>query len=138
MANSPSRPLAGLRILVVEDNYMVAQLLSDMLEDLGCVVIGPFGNARSGAKAVEINILDGAVLDVNLGGGLTSASVAVALQVASIPFVVATGYGELPLTDEVLHRAPRITKPINEAELEAITKATFIRRRLVSPPPPRD
>ncbi len=122
-----SAALAGLRILVVEDDYMVAQLLTLMLEDLGCVVIGPFPDAVSGVAAVRNNNIDGAVIDANLGGGMTSAPVAAALKAASLPFVVATGYGALALSDEALDRAPRVTKPYNEAELEATAMAAFRR-----------
>jgi DNA-binding response OmpR family regulator len=125
MASKKSPALFGLRILVVEDNYMVAQLLGDILEDWGCVVIGPFPNAQSGVKAIENARLDGAVLDANLGGGMTSAPVAAALLAASVPYLVATGYGVLVLADEVLDRAPRIAKPINDAELEATAIAAF-------------
>lgn len=124
MANR-SHILFGLRILVVEDNYMVAQLISEILEDWGCVVIGPFPNAQSGTRAIETDRLDGAVLDANLGDGKTSAPVAAALVAASVPFLVATGYGALALAEEVLDRAPRITKPINNAEFEATAIATF-------------
>lgn len=126
MANR-SHILFGLRVLVVEDNYMVAQLISEILEDWGCVVVGPFPNAQSGAKAIESDRLDGAVLDANLGEGKTSAPVAAALLAASVPFLVATGYGALALAEEVLDRAPRITKPINNAEFEATAIATFAR-----------
>ncbi len=134
MANSKSSALSGLRILVVEDNYMIAQLFSDILEDCGCVVIGPYANAQSAAKAVENSRLDGAVLDANLGEGLTSAPVAAALQAASVPFLVATGYGALALADEVLNRAPRIMKPINDAELEATAIVAFTRPNPEDPP----
>lgn len=129
MVHSKSSALSGLRILVVEDNYMIAQLFSEILENCGCVVIGPCANAQSGAKAIEDNSLDGAVLDANLGDGFTSAAVAVALHAASVPFLVATGYGTLALAEEVLERAPRITKPINDAEFEATAIATFTRPR---------
>lgn len=134
MADRKPHALSGLRILVVEDNYMIAELLSDILKDWGCVVIGPFANAQGGAEAVENGRLDGAVLDANLGDGKTSAPVAAALQAASVPFVVATGYGTLALTEEVLERAPRITKPINDAELEATAIAVFTRPRPEAPP----
>jgi DNA-binding response OmpR family regulator len=135
MANRKSLPLSGLRILVVEDNYMVAQLLNDMLEDLGCIVVGPFANAESAAQAIESSRLDGAVLDANLGNGKTSAPVATALKAAFVPFLVATGYGALPLADEVLDRAPRVTKPFNDAELEATAIAAFTRLSPASPSP---
>lgn len=129
MADRKSLPLSGLRILVVEDNYMVAHLLSDILEDLGCVVVGPFSNAQSGLQAVENNSLDGAVLDANLGGGTTSAPLADALEAAALPFLVATGYGALALSNEALDRAPRVTKPFSDAELEATAIAAFTRPR---------
>lgn len=127
MTDSKSLPLSGLRILVVEDEYMVAELLTFMLEDLGCVVIGPFPDAASGVAGVRDNIIDGAVIDANLGDGMTSGPVAAALQAASLPFVVATGYGSLILSDEALDRAPRVTKPFITAELEATATATFRR-----------
>jgi DNA-binding response OmpR family regulator len=117
--------LSGLRILVVEDEFMIADLLTVMLEDLGCVVIGPFADTRSGLEAIEDNVLDGAVLDANLGPGATSAQVAVALQAAALPFVVTTGYASLLLPDEVLDLAPRVTKPFNESQLEAALVAAF-------------
>lgn len=134
MAHRISPALAGLRILIVEDNYLIAHFLRGILEDWGCEVIGPFPNAKSGAKAVENNRLDGALLDANLGEGKTSAPVAAALKAASVPFLVATGYGELALTDEALHRAPRITKPIDEAELEAMAISAFTRPKPEDPP----
>lgn len=127
MTAKASAGLAGLRVLVVEDEYMVAQLLTLMLEDLGCVVIGPFPDADSGVAGVRDNIIDGAVLDANLGDGMTSAPVAAALQAASLPFVVATGYGSLTLSDEALDRAPRVTKPFIESELEATVMGAFSR-----------
>lgn len=127
MARSKSLPLSGLRILVVEDNYMIAELLCDILETLGCIVVGPVANAKNGSKMVETSRLDGAVLDANLGEGMTSASVAFALKAAGVPFLVATGYGALPLAEEVLDRAPRVTKPINDAELTATAIAAFKR-----------
>jgi DNA-binding LytR/AlgR family response regulator len=106
---------------------MVALLLSNMLEELGCVVIGPFPDCASGMAAMKHHVLDGAVLDANLGKGFTSAPVAAALKDASVPFMVATGYGALALSDEALDRAPRITKPFDAAELSATALATFVR-----------
>jgi DNA-binding response OmpR family regulator len=133
VADRKSLALSGLRILVVEDDYMIAQLLSEILEEMGCIVIGPFSNAQSGLKAIENSNLDGAVLDANLGDGTTSAPVATALMEASLPFLVATGYGALALPDEVLDRAPRVMKPFNDAELKAAI-AAFIRPGFVGAP----
>ncbi len=124
MAGNQSPALAGLRILVVEDEYRVAELISFMLEDFGCVVVGPFADVHSALAAVQDNTLDGAVLDANLNGD-SSAPVAAALNVQSVPFVVSTGYGALILSDEALNRAPRLTKPFTEAELKATAIAAF-------------
>lgn len=134
MACSKTLPLSGLRILVVEDNYLIAELLCDILESLGCIVVGPVANGQKGSKLVETSSLDGAVLDANLGEGMTSASVASVLKAAGVPFLVATGYGALPLADEVLDRAPRVTKPIDDAELAATAIAAFTRPSPADPP----
>jgi CheY-like chemotaxis protein len=126
-----SSPLSGLRILVVEDEFMIADLLAFMLEELGCIVIGPFADVPSSLKAIEDNALDAALLDANLGGDNTSAPVAEALQAIALPFVVATGYGSRVLADDVLNRAPRVTKPFIEHELEAALRAAFVKSPVV-------
>ena len=86
-------PLNGLRLLLVEDEAMVAMMLEDMLSDLGCVVVGVAGSVSSGlALADDDDVqLDGAVLDVNLGGE-TVYPVAAALKARGVPFVFSTGY----------------------------------------------
>lgn len=116
--------LAGLRVLVVEDEYMVADYISMVLEDFGCVVVGPVGTIEEALAAVNDGGLDGALLDANLSGD-SSAPIAVALRAASVPFIVATGYGALELADETLNRAPRISKPFSETELKATMVAAF-------------
>lgn len=126
ISERPPRSLSGLRILVVEDEFMIADMLAAMLEDLGCVVVGPFAETRGGLHAIESKSLDGAVLDANLGGGATSAPVARALHAAALPFVVSTGYGCLRLSDEVLERAPRLQKPFNEQQLQAALISAFM------------
>ncbi len=120
--------LAGLRILVVEDEYMVAEHIAMMLEDFGCDVVGPVGTIEEALKFVNDGVLGGALLDTNLRGD-SSAPIAVALRAASVPFVVATGYGALELSDEALNRAPRINKPFSETELRATLIAAFKRPR---------
>ena len=115
--------LAGLRVLVVEDEYMVADYISMVLEDFGCDVVGPVGTIEEALAVVNDGGLDGALLDANLSGD-SSAPIAVALRAASVPFVVATGYGALELA-ESLNRAPRIGKPFSETELKARMVAAF-------------
>ena len=60
--------LEGLRILVVEDEFLVATLIEDMLVAAGCVVAGPVPRLSEALEAVDHETFDAAVLDVNLGG----------------------------------------------------------------------
>ncbi|MEG3164795.1 response regulator [Sphingomonas sp. PB2P19] len=86
------RTLKDCRILVVEDEYMLADELSSELDAMNAVVLGPVGtlDAALGIIAEEHDI-DGAVLDVNLDGEM-SYSAADLLAHRGIPFVFATGY----------------------------------------------
>jgi CheY-like chemotaxis protein len=84
--------LAGLTVLVVEDEPIVAMMIEDMLEELGCAVAGP---ATSVGQALDLVVAGGfgaAVLDVNLNGE-RSDPVALALDRLAIPYLYATGYG---------------------------------------------
>ena len=84
--------LADRRILVVEDEFIVAAMIGDFLEDEGAVVIGPAGTLAEGLDLARGEALDAAVLDWNLGGE-PGAPVARALRERGVPFVIATGYG---------------------------------------------
>ncbi|MBC7159460.1 MAG: response regulator [Porphyrobacter sp.] len=85
--------LAGARVLIVEDEAIVAFMLEDMLVELGCAVIGPALRLADALRLVEEEAgIDAAILDVNIGGE-RSDRVAEALEQRRIPFVFATGYG---------------------------------------------
>lgn len=118
MAAGAFSALGGLRVLIVEDQYMVAEHIGMMLEELDCNVVGPVATIEEALAAVDDDGLDGALLDANLNGQ-SSAPIAAALHAASVPFIVATGYGSLELADEALNRARRLIKPFSKAELEA-------------------
>jgi len=126
MTAAASSALAGLRLLVVEDEYMVADHIVILLEEFGCDVAGPVATIEGALAAVDDGGLDGALLDANLKG-ISSAPIAAALHAASVPFVVVTGYGARGLAEDTLDRAPRLTKPFKAAELEAILIAEFTR-----------
>jgi CheY-like chemotaxis protein len=64
--------LNGLRILIVEDEAMIAMLIEDMLSDLGCVPVGPANTAERALHLIQSERFDGAILDVNLGGQHTA------------------------------------------------------------------
>ena len=112
-------PLAGLRVLVVEDEALVAMLLEDMLGDLGCEVTA---TASRVGHAVQIaqdpgQVFDVAILDVNVAGE-TITPVAQALSERPTPFVFATGYGESGVPEPFRGR-PTLQKPFGMADVEA-------------------
>jgi CheY-like chemotaxis protein len=64
-------PISGRKILVVEDEMIVAWLLEDMLADLGCAVIGPAASINQALAMIDAEAIDAAVLDVNLNGQMS-------------------------------------------------------------------
>jgi CheY-like chemotaxis protein len=108
--------LQGVRVLIVEDELIVAMALQEHLEDCGCRVIGPAPHISKALSLLELETPDMAVLDLNLDGE-PSTCVAEVLAARSIPFVVVTGYGDRVLDDQVLQQAPRIGKPFRTEDL---------------------
>jgi CheY-like chemotaxis protein len=121
-SGSPVGPLG--RILVVEDEYLVAEHISLMLEDLGYQVVGPVPTVPEAIMVIEGEKLDAVLLDANLGG-MSSAPVAAELAARRLPFVVATGYGNIELDSDTLQRAPRINKPFTSTDLGAVLAKTM-------------
>lgn len=100
--------LKGKRILVVEDEALVAAMVADMLEDLGVEVVGPAGNLDAALDFARTAAIDAAVLDVDLRGERI-VPVAEVLEDRGIKFVFATGYGAGPAGDWA--EAPTLDKP---------------------------
>jgi len=116
-------PLSNRRILIVEDESLVAMLLETILEDMGCVTVGPISNIEDALALLagdEAATLDGALLDVNVAGREVF-PVAVVLKARNVPFVFSTGYGQGGLPDEWRTHAT-IQKPFTEA---AVQQALF-------------
>lgn len=89
--------LKGKRILVVEDEALIAVMVEDMLSDMGSEVVGPAATIEEALRLVGSEALDGAVLDVNVRGERID-PVAEALVARGVPMLFATGYGEVRLT----------------------------------------
>jgi CheY-like chemotaxis protein len=111
-----STALHGRRVLIVEDEMIVAWLLTDMLEEIGCTVVGPASSVAQAIKLIELETLDAATVDVNLNGEL-SYPVADALRARSIPFLFSTGYDRSRLR-EGYQALPMLQKPYHHLELE--------------------
>ena len=117
--SSDSAALQGLRVLIVEDEALVAMLLEDMLGDLGCQVVETCSRVPPAlARVQDVDApLDVAILDMNVAGE-ASGPVAEALAARGVPFVFATGYGSGGLPDAWRDR-PTLQKPFGMKEVEA-------------------
>ena len=118
MAQRKAADLSGLRILVVEDEFFVAMDIERMLKSLGCEVVGPVAKLRDAIRMAQQEMLDGAMLDVNLAGERVD-PVADELAARGIPFFFASGYGSkgLPARHAA---APALKKPFAEAAVAAM------------------
>jgi DNA-binding response OmpR family regulator len=104
-------PAHHRRILVVEDEYMIADDMRHELEKLGVVVIGPAPTVAMAFRLLDAApVLDGAILDINLRGE-PSFPVADALRERAIPFVFTTGYDPL-MIPEPYRSMRRFEKPV--------------------------
>ena len=108
-----SQAFAGRRVLVVEDESLVAMLLETILEDMGCLAVGPAATVDEGLRMASDEAVDAALLDVNVAGRQVF-PVAHALKDRGVPFVFSTGYGEGGLPDE-WRGQPTLQKPFTEA-----------------------
>ncbi len=107
--------LAGLRVLVVEDTQLVADTIVDVLDELGCVVLGPVATLHEGEALARSETLGCALLDIRLGVD-DSFPIADVLRTRGIPFVFLTGQTEQDVPEA--HQGVRqLSKPFQIAEL---------------------
>ena len=98
------------RILIVEDEPLIAMMLEDFLDALDRQLAGTADSVASALPLVEAGGFDAAILDVNLRGGEKSWPIADALAGEGIPFVLATGGGNDMIADPHRDR-PTLAKP---------------------------
>lgn len=116
---------SGLRILLVEDDLLIAMELEDFLNDLGCEVVGPFGRIDQAVGALSREKIDGAVLDLNVRGELSYPLIE-QLRERSIPLVLCSGYVDLPDIQSKLDDVPMLGKPCNNDTLTALMRTRFL------------
>ncbi len=107
--------LAGRRVLVVEDEALVALYFADVLEELRCVVVGPAQTLADAMGLARTAPLDAAILDLNLRGQ-PAWPVADALAERGVPFVIVSGYAGLDLGRPTVAAAV-LAKPTDAARL---------------------
>ena len=110
--------LRDYRILVVEDEYYLAEELAQELLDAGAVVIGPASTIERALALLDTQTLpDGAILDVNLGGENVY-PLADTLVDRGVPLIFTTGYDPAALPERFA-AVPTCEKPINVARISA-------------------
>ena len=111
-----SADLLEARILIVEDEVLLAMDLEERLKREGCEVIGLASREAKALEFLERRQPDAVVLDLNLHGKVP-AKLAEILVARQIPFVIVTGYGSRQFDVPALHGAPRLHKPVNMKDL---------------------
>ncbi len=113
-----SKPISGRRILLVEDESLIAMAMEETLTDLGFAVVGPIGSQAKAVAAAQREELDGAILDVNLDGQVIY-PVADVLTARDVPFFFVTGYNVGSIDSRYAH-IPILQKPIDLQELQRL------------------
>ena len=102
---------ARRRVLVVEDEILVAMELEALLRQEGWDVLGPVGRVDAALALIDQQHPDAALLDLNLHGE-TTLPIAAALKARGVPFVILSGYNRSQIDAPELRDAPRMSKPI--------------------------
>jgi len=110
-------PDTKCQILVVEDNVFIAMEMEYLVEDCGCVVVGPCSNLAEAMATARDAGLDAAVIDVNLGEDRIW-PLADLLEERRVPFILATGYTSNDVPDRFKER-PLLSKPLHPHALES-------------------
>lgn len=114
-ARSPLADLRGKRILLIEDEAIIAMDVEEQLSSAGCEVIGPAETIESALRHISDAQCDAALVDANLAGNPVD-ELAAALTKKNIPFIFATGYGREGLP-RGFQDAAMLTKPLNQKQL---------------------
>ncbi len=111
-------PLKGARILLLEDEWLVLELLAGLLREFGCEVVGPASRVAEAAALASVERIDAAILDLNIAGEQVY-SVATTLNDRGIPFAFITGYKKDQISENFRER-PFLRKPFKEENLKKI------------------
>jgi CheY-like chemotaxis protein len=115
--------LKGRRILVVEDSPVVGPFTADLLEELGCEVVGPAPNMASARELVEAGEFDAALMDIHIRGERVF-NLCEMLEAQCVPFVFTSGYADRNMPEKWEDR-PRVQKPYTLDQIEKALSALF-------------
>jgi CheY-like chemotaxis protein len=119
MDGDAHQPFTGRRLLIVEDELLIALELQSIVEQLGGTVVGPAGSVEGALQLLSDTTPDAALLDVNLRERHVT-PVAQACRDRSVPFALVTGYGRLELEEQLLQSAPRVRKPFDRRAIRNV------------------
>lgn len=114
----PDASLSKPRILVVEDNYLVADTICDLVRDCGCEVAGAVGHVHDGVELLSAAQVDGAVVDINLHGS-PSYALCDELQRRNVPFFFLTGHSARSSLPHQFQTARLLTKPLDVGQFKS-------------------
>ena len=114
------------RVLLVEDNTLIAMDLEDILEGFGCQVIGPIGTLKEALERLEREQIDVAVVDYLLEDG-NAAPLAEILNEKGIPFAMCTGAGEGEISS-LFPYTPILCKPYNPDDVSLVVNSLIASR----------
>jgi CheY-like chemotaxis protein len=107
--------VSGLKVFLVEDESLVALMIEDMLERLGCETVASISRVSKALESAAHMEIDLAILDVNVNGE-TVFPVAELLRSRQLPLIFSTGYGTNGLPNE-FRGTPVLGKPFSDEEL---------------------
>lgn len=113
-------------LIVVEDNLLIAMEVASLAERCGCAVVGTAGTVREALALAEAGQLDGAILNINMGGQQVW-PVAELLQAQGVPFVFITGY-ERPQIPGPFRNTTILSKPLTFNALDSALKEAGLTR----------
>lgn len=120
--NSPGT-LEGKRILIIEDSPVVAPYTAEVLDELGCIVVGPAPNMASARQILDEEQFDAAIVDIHIRGERVF-PLCEMLEARNIPFVLSSGYADWQMPDKWEDR-PRLQKPYTLEQVEEVLKPLF-------------
>jgi two-component SAPR family response regulator len=116
--------LANCRILLAEDEGLIALDVEAMLQGFGCEVVGPLSDLEDILLAIQAQPLDGALLDVNLRGRQVFDILPEFIS-RNIPVVLTSGYDDASLFPREFRELPRISKPFDQSTLHRVCVSTI-------------
>jgi len=110
------------KVLILDDQQLIAYNMAKMLEKSGFEIIGPYANISTALKGLENLNPDIAILDINMGDGTTSEPLADELMERNIPFAFVTGYGSVDIISTRFKDIIKMHKPVRSDQFIEMVK----------------